>query len=228
MAGSRFGVSWIDSYDLMDERPAPPAGAAEPALLPANIGIGDVLLEPGEHPFRSRYASRNPGLRIEPSIYLDALGHDFLLFGGRIVIRMFDTARDLMSLSEPLIVNCSGLGSRALFGDDELVPLKGQLTLLVPQAEVAYATFGGIPRRPDAQEPFFFHMMPRADGLALGGTSERGVWTLEPNEDARRRIVDGHIELFASMRPPERGLSMSASLPPAAPPPVESFFDLRS
>jgi hypothetical protein len=42
-------------------------------------------------------------------------------------------------------------------------------------------------------------MMPRSDGIALGGTAEEGVWTLEPNETERQRIVDEHIELYAAM-----------------------------
>jgi hypothetical protein len=45
-------------------------------------------------------------------------------------------------------------------------------------------------------------MMPRTDGIALGGTSQRGVWTLEPDDDERRRIVDSHIEVFAAMKKP--------------------------
>jgi len=42
--------------------------------------------------------------------------------------------------------------------------------------------------------------MPRNDGIILGGTSQRGVWTLEPDENERRRVVDGHIELFKGMK----------------------------
>ena len=43
-------------------------------------------------------------------------------------------------------------------------------------------------------------MQPRADGIALGGTSVEGDWSLEPDEAARQRIVDAHIDLFARMR----------------------------
>ena len=73
-------------------------------------------------------------------------------------------------------------------------------------------------------------MMPRQDGIALGGTSERGVWSLEPNEEARKRIVDAHIALFTAMRPPSgKPVVASASArPPSSPPPLESFFDLRN
>src|SRR5262249_60736718 len=116
-----------------------------------------------------------------------------------IVIRKFDTTRDLMTLSEPVIVNCTGLGSRALINDEDLVPLKGQLTHFVPQPEINYQTNGG--GSTPAPGGFGIHMMPRRDGIALGGTSERNVWTLEPNEEARQRIVSEHIKLFASMRP---------------------------
>ena len=43
-------------------------------------------------------------------------------------------------------------------------------------------------------------MMPRRDGIALGGTSDRGVWDLDPDEAERERIVDAHIALFGGMR----------------------------
>ena len=95
-----------------------------------------------------------------------------------------------------MIVNCTGLGSRDLMGDQELTPLKGQLTLLMPQSEVNYSTFGSA--TPGAGG--FVHMQPRSDGIALGGTSEEGDWTLAPDQEARRRIVEAHIDLFARMR----------------------------
>ena len=226
LVGRDYGVSWIDSYSTMDEVRPPRTRAATSGLLPSHLRTGRVVLQPGEHPFPLRYATRRPTLRIEPSIYLAALVRDFLAFGGRLVIRKLDTPRDLMSLSESLIVNCTGLGSRALFGDAELTPLKGQLTVLVPQAEVNYRTSGGI-RRSDGGG-IGIHMMPRTDGIALGGTAELGVWTLEPNEEALQRIVAGHIELFAAMRPLDPGVRFARLEPPVTAPSVESFFDLES
>ncbi len=226
LVGRQYGVSWMYSYSLMNDV-SQRVGPGGSSLLPSDVRIGGVMLQPGEHPFPSTYASRRPSLRIEPSIYLDALVRDVLLFGGRIVIRKFDIPNDLMSLDESLIVNCTGLGSRALFGDEELMPVKGQLTVLVPQAEVSYATFGAIPGSAAARGGFV-HMMPRSDGIILGGTTERGVWDLEPNEEARRRIVDGHVELFSAMRRPEPGLRLTMSGAPEDTPTLESFFDLKS
>jgi len=196
LIGPEYGISWIDSYRLRETAPREGVeDAREDPLLPRELRTGSTLLGPGEHPFPTRYASHGTTLRIEPSIYLDALVRDFLRFGGRIVIRKFDTARDLMTLDEPIVVNCTGLGSGELFGDSEIRPLKGQLTVLVPQEEVDYTTFGGLPGAGG-----FIHMQPRADGIVLGGTSQEGEWSLEPDEDARRRIVGAHSQLFDAMR----------------------------
>lgn len=200
LAGPHYGVSWIYSYDLADERETGPGETGD--LLPQEMRTGEVVFGPGEHPFPMKYAIRRPVIRIEPSIYLDALVQDFLLFGGRIVIRKFDTPRDLMSVSEPVIINCTGLGSQMLFGDQELIPLKGQLTHFVPQPEINYQTTTDA-RNPGLRGSIGIHMMPRSDGIALGGTSERGVWTLEPNDEARTEIVNQHIQLFTAMRKKE-------------------------
>ncbi|HZL94388.1 MAG TPA: FAD-dependent oxidoreductase, partial [Vicinamibacterales bacterium] len=148
--------------------------------------------------FPTKYAIERTEMRIEPSIYLDALMSDFLLWGGRVVIRKFETPRDVAALTENVIVNCTGLGSKALFNDSELMPLKGQLTLLMPQPDITYATSGGARQLPPNSG--FIHMMPRTDGIALGGTSLRDDWTTTVNETERQRIVDAHIELFDMMR----------------------------
>ena len=71
----------------------------------------------------------------------------------------------------------------------------------MPQDEVTYSTNGGVPRR-TSPPGVFVHMMPRHDGIVLGGTSERDVWTTEINEAERKRVVEGHMGLFASMKRP--------------------------
>ncbi len=218
LAGSRYGVSWINEYTLLPAAPganaaAPGTASAATPLLPSEMALGQVVFGPGEHPFPSAYAAERPVLRFEPSIYLDALMHDVVAFGAKIVVRTFDTPRDLMTLPEALVVNCTGLGAKRLFGDDELVPIKGQLTVLVPQPDVTYTLDG---------------MLPRSDGIVLGHVSQRGVWTLDVDEDAQKRIVERHMATFGAMKPPAaRGFFMRDD-PPSAVPPVESFFGRES
>lgn len=197
LVGRGYGVSWIDEYTPTNNAGGgggeglTAAGSREAAaegpgpLLPPELELGSVLLNEGEHPFATPYARVTPALRFEPSIYLDALVRDVLAFGGRIVVRTFDTPRDLVALEEPVVVNCTGLGARDLFGDEELEPIKGQLVFLVPQPEVTYTTGS---------------MMPRSDGIALGHVMQRGEWSLEVDQAAVRRVMESHIRLFGGMR----------------------------
>lgn len=164
---------------------------------------------------RVEYTIERPELRIEPNIYLPALMDDVLAFGGQVVIRTFETPRDVLALSENVIVNCTGLGAKALFGDAELTPLRGLLVLLPPQEDVAYSTSGGV-NIPESQRGLFIHMMPRQDGIVLGGTSERDQWSTEVNEAEKSRIVDNHVQLFASMSTP-LGRGPTAPAAPATP-----------
>jgi glycine/D-amino acid oxidase-like deaminating enzyme len=198
LVGRDYGISWLYNYSPVEDLRV---AAGTNMLMPEHLQGEQEVLEPGEHPLPAKYAARRSELRIEPSIYLDAMLRDVAQFGGRIVIRKFTEPRELLTLAEPVIVNCTGLGARELFGDQELIPLKGQLTVLVPQPEVEYALTGA--RRAGGGElpSAGLHMMPRADGVVLGGTRERDVWTLEPNPDELKRVVEGHREFFTAMRP---------------------------
>jgi len=193
LVGTNRGVSWIDEYSPMTANPGGPGGGrvlgagevSGPPLIPDSIGMGRTTLGPGEHPFATPYASVLPVLRFEPSIYLDALMREVIAFGGRIVVRKFDTPRDLAALAEPVLVNCTGLGSATLFDDRELVPVKGQLVVLVPQAEVTYTAAG---------------MMPRGDGIVLGHVSQRANASLDVDEAARDRVLNNAIAFFGAMK----------------------------
>ena len=194
LVGRGYGVSWLESYALRDTPPSEGTGAEDP-LLPDDLRASGTVFGPGDHPFPTAYAVMRPSLRIEPSVYLDRLVTDVREAGGRIEIRRFADREDLASLPEPVVVNCTGLGAGALVADREMTPLKGQLTILMPQPEVDYATFGAA--TPTAGG--FVHMSPRRDGIALGGTSVEGDGSLEVDVEARKRIVEAHIDLFDRM-----------------------------
>ena len=209
MVSPAYGVYWMDAFNGSDT-PTPPQGggrggdaaaATESELLPEYLRPGHAreLLGPGEHPFPTKYAFRSTALSIEPNVYLDALVRDFQMAGGRIVIRTFETSRDLMSLAESVIVNCTGLGSYSLFDDKELVPIKGQLTVVVPQPEVNYRASGRLPDAPTGGAAASIN--PRGDGIVVGNLQDRGNWSLEPDEDVRQRNMAAAIGYFSAMRP---------------------------
>lgn len=240
LAGAGRGVSWMTSYSWRNRlsspaREASGLGEVESGLDPG-LDVGPTVLQPGEHPFPGTYGLRQPTLRIEPSIYLDRLMEEFLLFGGRVRIRDFGTPRDLMSLDETLIVNCTGLGARALFGDETMTPIKGQLTFLAPQHELDYSLEGSPPGGGR------IGILPRSDGIALGHVMERGDWSLEPIEEAIAARLDRATRLIGAISGNTSGLRGFAAAPwssriremldsdpvPPAPPPVESFYGIES
>jgi D-amino-acid oxidase len=200
LVGRGYGVYWIDQFSATDDPDAPTARSDDGGLLDDILRRGRTreILGPREHPFPTTYAVRTPSLSIEPGRYLDRLVADFLAAGGRIVIRTFDTPHDLMSLRERVIVNCTGLGSLTLFNDQELVPVKGQLSLLVPQPDVTYRVNARV-TGPDG-EPTNVSMNPRSDGIVIGNLQERGSWSLEPSDDGRERNISAAMQFFGAMR----------------------------
>ena len=186
LVGDYYGVRWRQQYTLSDE---PSYDSPWNYEMIRDLFPASQRLKPGEHPFRGKYAQVDNMMFIEPPVYLNALMRDFQIAGGRTRRVAFLEPRQVASLSESVIVNCTGLGSRDLFGDRELTPVKGQLTVLLPQPDVDYAMATND-----------LYMFPRRDGILLGGTHERGVETLEPNRDAERRILEGHKRIFDDMR----------------------------
>jgi len=129
-------------------------------------------------------------MQIQTPRYMRAIENDFRAAGGRIVVQEFQNVQQVLDLAEPTVVNCTGLGSRGLFGDKELIPARGQMKVLLPQSEVDYVA--GI----DGEA---LYMIPREDGILLGGTFEPGVWDLAPNSREGERIFQGHRDFFARM-----------------------------
>lgn len=186
LVGDYHGIRWLPTYTLSDE----PIEEEEASLEKTSPDLFPDLAEvpPRQHPFGYRHCRRNWQMLIEPPVYLNALLRDFLLAGGKIAVRELADRDDVQSLAEPVVVNCTGIGARALFQDEELTPIKGQLTVLLPQPEIDYMfVAGGL------------YMMPRKDGILLGGTHERGEWSLEPNPVEAERLMSGHIEFFKRM-----------------------------
>jgi D-amino-acid oxidase len=187
LVGGTYGVRWIESF-ILSSRPIDRSPETQP--------VGDLFrdakdLPPDEHPFPAPYAHRFTTLLIDMPVYLDALTRDVRLAGGKIVVREFRGLQEILGLPDPVIMNCTGLGAGPLFGDGELMPIKGQLTQLLPQPEVDYTTI--------CRDGHLL-MIPRRDGIYLGGTFEPGEWSLAPDEAAAGHIVEGHMKFFKSMR----------------------------
>lgn len=189
LTGPDYGVRWLEFYTL-SAKPFESdfTGTAEEAKLYAYKGN----MGPGEHPFPAPYVQHAVTMQIDPGVLLRRLIQDFQLAGGKFVVRNFGNTSEVLSLTESVVFNCTGLGSRELFGDEELTAAKGQLVHLPPDPAVDYMTFGG--------GRGMLHMFPRSDVLLLGGIFKAGDFTTHVEVDETERIVLEHQHMFAKFR----------------------------
>lgn len=192
-------VEWIDGYSLSDTPPG--QGASQPGDEPAygdlSDRIGDLgpdwlALPSGSHPFPQPYVHRWTTMMFNISTYARMLMSDFLAAGGHIEVREFHTPGDLLQLPETTLINATGYGARALFGDDSIVPVRGQTARLIPQPEVTYGlNMHGLA------------MVPRSDGLlvqVIGDTGNFNNADLTPDRAASEAAVRRLADLMARMR----------------------------
>ena len=180
-----YGVRWMETYMLRtdpDTSNFETAGGAE--LYPEIRRYADARTFNGYSHIR-RFTS----LMIEPQTYLRALLRDFYAAGGKLVVKELKTRDEVAALTERVIFNCTGLGARALFGDQGLASMRGQIEVLLPQPELDYGYLANS-----------LYMFPRADGVILGGTFEAGNWSMDPDDATTTRIIDGNAQIARGLR----------------------------
>jgi glycine/D-amino acid oxidase-like deaminating enzyme len=143
-------VEFIDSYFVADapnsqRRRAPADDRPKFAELQREL-IGDLIpggqdYPPGSHPFENRYLRRNTLMMFNLAAYSRLLLSDFVGNGGKIEIIEFHTPADLGALPQKTAVNATGFGARALFADQSITPVRGQLTRAIPQTEINYGLY---------------------------------------------------------------------------------------
>lgn len=117
---------------------------------------------------------------IDTDVFLPFLQGHVQQLGGTIEHRALDSKDEMPDLGS-VVVNCTGLGARALCGDKKLYPLRGQV--LRVQTSMVKRWSLALPRdgRP-------IYVIPRKNDCVLGGTEERGEWGEQPNEKTLRKI----------------------------------------
>ena len=93
-----------------------------------------------------------------------------------------------------MVINATGYGARALWKDESIVPVRGQIAWLIPQPEVNYGVmYKGV------------NMLARRDGIVV---QDQGIGEMEGYNDAREtpdrgkaeEAVKVAAELFGRMR----------------------------
>lgn len=121
--------------------------------------------------------------RIETPVYMRYLMSRFLNTDGEIE-ELKDELSDITQVpgQSDLIVNCSGLGSRKLLGDEKSFPIRGQLVR---------TTNPGLSRGVnDELGPLAVsYIVPRTSDCILGGTAEENDWSLKADPETSEEIL---------------------------------------
>ena len=186
----RYGVRWIRLLNFADTAPQ---GPRAPRIEGEDLYPATAAEAAPERYFGFPCTERYYSMMIDTEAYLAALMEDFQSAGGRLSRRRFDSVGDVCNLDERVIFNCTGYGAKALFGDSDLEPVRGQVTILAGQPEIdyGYVYFSA--------ERGLLYMLPRRNSLVLGGTMDYGETSLATEEKERLRILDGHAHIAAKM-----------------------------
>lgn len=143
-------VEWTDRYLLAD---APPNealdathGRAETGFATFEDRIRDITpraesLPPGSHPFPVVSARRTSTLTFNVADLSHQLEADFMAAGGRFVPMEFHAPSDIGRLREKVVIDCTGYGARALWKDESVIPVRGQIAWLIPEAGATYGIY---------------------------------------------------------------------------------------
>ena len=181
-------VNWMDEY-VVRENPSHQTPGHNTRLDLPNMLPERKILQHHEHPFQVDTVIKQTSMVFNIPSYLQKHLGDFLAYGGRIVIQEFGSREDIDSLQEKCILNCTGLGSKLLFQDENLNPIAGQLSFLIPQPDFNYrlTTDNG-------------YAIPRKDGIVLGGNALEGSWDETPDANQTEKVVKALMQVMNNLR----------------------------
>jgi hypothetical protein len=181
LMGIRFGVSRRRNYTWVET----PSFTKVPAdLIPPPRPLKRL-------PFQGH---TNPGfeyhtLLVEPPIFLNRLRRDLRLRNIKMVEYEFSSPQQIIRLAEPIVINCTGLGSARIWPDPKLEPVKGELIFLRPQPALNYLYSGTAV----SSNGYIF---PRRDAVVVGGSQVWGDYDETPDPKRCADIITMHRANF--------------------------------
>jgi glycine/D-amino acid oxidase-like deaminating enzyme len=119
---------------------------------------------------------------MNPTLLLPKLRGDLEAAGVPFRQRHFGGLEDVAALEENLIVNCTGLGSKKLFSDENLVPQRGHLVVLKKTDPKQFYFFSG-----GCTNPVICYVFCRQEDIVVGGTVQSG------NDSSARDVADDSV-----------------------------------
>ncbi|MBR0895071.1 FAD-dependent oxidoreductase [Bradyrhizobium tropiciagri] len=198
-------IEWTDRYLLSDEAPDAEgrphrrqhaSGEGTKKFLELRDRVRTLtprwdLQAAGTNPFPAPYAWKSASLTYNVTDLYHHLEAEFQGAGGRFVPTELHAPSDLSKIPEKVILNCTGYGARALFRDESIVPVRGQIAWLIPQPDVNYGVFYRN-----------LSVLGRRDGIVVQPVGENDYFGFNddnemPDVAAARQAVEDAAKLFS-------------------------------
>ncbi len=140
---------------------------------------------------------------IEPAIYLSQLVARLEALGGSIIRTVVTAFPD-----DALVVNCTGLGSRSLTGDQSITPIRGQVVRVEPVSGVDTWLLD----QGDEATPVY--VVPRSNDIVVGGTADIDDYDRQAHDEVTTAILSRASRLVPALAE-ARILGVSTGLRPA-------------
>lgn len=137
--------------------------------------------------FKDGYFSTTIG--VEPRIYMKYLTEKLMKKGVRFYKQKLDTLNSFVAQNNyDIIFNCLGLGNISFCNDKKMVPIRGQMIrVTAPWIKHFYFTDD------------LCYIIPNVNTICLGGTRQKGNFSLELDKDDSKGIFERCKELCPSL-----------------------------
>jgi D-amino-acid oxidase len=178
------GVHQSHGREVSRAATAPPSWAD---LLPDLRVLAAAELPAG---FSSGWSYTAPSVSMP--VYLEYLIRRYQSLGGTVG---YATVTSLASVDAPVVVNCTGIGARALVPDASLVPVRGQVVVAENPGISEFYIDHGTDGTPD-----YVYAFPHGEVVILGGTAEEGAADWAPRPEVSARILRDCAAAFPVLR----------------------------
>ncbi len=124
-------------------------------------------------------------LAIDGKLFMEDLYEKVKANGAILSQRHFASLEAVLRLKEPIIINCTSLGSRELFSDEEFMPVRGQIVYFEKQEGIDYLLYQNVP---DSNKTWV-SIYPWSDRFIVGGVYEPGEEEIAVNHDLVEMII---------------------------------------
>jgi D-amino-acid oxidase len=126
-------------------------------------------------------AYRLESIVIDTSIYMEYLMGEFKKLGGAVTQKEVHNIQEAFTAS-PVVINCTGLGSRTLFGDEKVFPVRGQMIKIKANGFTDVVVDDEGPQSLAA-------IIPRTHDIMLAGTAQKNNWNMEIDPADTKEIL---------------------------------------